>query len=56
MMFPLPLEIMMQLSESIPELEVIADCIKTLANQEGGSENDLHVIEVTLPMLCRSVC
>lgn len=47
------LEIMGQLSESIPQLDIIADTIKTLANQEEGNDENLHVIEVTLPMLCR---
>lgn len=44
---------MSQLAESIPQLDVIADTIKSLATQEEGNEENLHIIEVTLPMLCR---
>lgn len=48
-------EIMTQLGESVPELETIADIIKDLALQERQEDNkdNLHIIEVTLPMLCR---
>lgn len=44
---------MTQLAESIPDLDVIAETIKTLATEEEGNESNLHIIEVTLPMLCR---
>ena len=44
---------MSQLAESIPELETIADTIKVLAAQEEENADSLHIIEVTLPMLCR---
>jgi len=46
-------EIMCQLAESIPELSKIAETIKNLANQAEGNPEDLPIIEVTLPMLCR---
>lgn len=47
-------EIMTQLAESIPELDGIAEDIKKLASDGESTEESLAMIEVTLPMLCRS--
>ena len=42
-----------QIAETIPPLEKIVDEIGELAESGGNYNEAPHVIEVTLPMLCR---
>ena len=41
------------LAETLPRLEKIVSEIEELANTGGKYDEAPHVIEVTLPMLCR---
>ena len=42
-----------QLSENVPQLEKIVTEIEELAHSGGKYHEAPHVIEVTLPMICR---
>lgn len=48
-------EVMDQLNENLPNLDKIILEIEELADSGGNYLERPHVIEVTLPMLCRSV-
>lgn len=48
-------EVMDQLKENVPTLEKIVTEIEGLAHSGGKYHEAPHIIEVTLPMVCRSV-
>ena len=48
-------EVMDQLKENVPSLEKIVTEIEQLAHSGGMYHEAPHVIEVTLPMICRQV-
>ena len=48
-------EVMDEVADTVPGLEKIVAEIEGLASSGGNYRESPHVIEVTLPMLCRSV-